>query len=134
MLSGLVLAGGNAEWMGNDIPENTLGGILTAEDISQCNLSDTELVILTACDTGKGEVTSEGVYGLQRAFKKAGAKSIIMNLWKTDDDAAKEFMGLFYESFTTNGWDRHSAFKYAKEKLREKYRSPFYWAGFIMLD
>ena len=76
MLSGLVLAGGNAEWMGNDIPENTLGGILTAEDISQCNLSDTELVILTACDTGKGKVTSEGVYGLQRAFKKAGAKSI----------------------------------------------------------
>jgi CHAT domain-containing protein len=134
MLSGLVLAGGNAEWKGEDVPENTLGGILTAEDISLCDLSNTELVVLTACDTGKGKITPEGVYGLQRAFKKAGAKSIIMSLWKTDDTAAKEFMQLFYESLTTNNWDRHAAFQYAKDKMRNKYRQPYYWAGFIMLD
>lgn len=134
MLSGLVMAGGNAEWMGERIPENTLGGILTAADIAKCDLSGTDLVVLTACDTGKGKVTSEGVYGIQRAFKKAGAKTIIMNLWSTNDKAAMDFMDYFYTALSTNGWDKRSAFMQAKDKMREKYRSPYYWAGFFMLD
>ena len=133
-LSGLVLAGGNAEWMGEDIPKNTLGGILTADDIAQCDLSGTGLVVLTACDTGKGKVTSEGIYGLQRAFKKAGADTILMSLWKVDDKAATDFIGIFYESLTSNGWNKRAALKSAKDKMRHKYPSPYYWAGFIMLD
>ena len=133
-LSGLVLAGGNAEWMGEEIPKNTLGGILTADDIAQCDLSGTGLVVLTACDTGKGKVTSEGIYGLQRAFKKAGADTILMSLWKVDDKAATEFIGIFYESLTSNGWNKRAALKSAKDKMRHKYPSPYYWAGFVMLD
>ena len=133
-LSGLVMAGGNAEWLGQDVPQNTLGGILTADDISLCDLSGTDLVVLTACDTGKGRVTSEGVYGLQRAFKKAGVQTIIMSLWKADDKAAADFMDYFYAALTTNGWDKRKAFSSAKDQMREKYRSPYYWAGFFMLD
>lgn len=133
-LSGLVMAGGNAEWLGEKIPQNTLGGILTADDIALCDLSGTELVVLTACDTGKGKVTSEGVYGLQRAFKKAGVQTIIMSLWKADDKAAADFMDFFYTALTTNGWDKRRAFSSAKDQMREKYRSPYYWAGFFMLD
>ena len=133
-LSGLVMAGGNAEWMGEEIPRNTLGGILTADDIAKCDLSGTGLVVLTACDTGKGKVTSEGVYGLQRAFKKAGAETILMSLWKVDDKAASEFISIFYESLTSNGWNKRAALKSAKDKMRHKYPSPYYWAGFIMLD
>jgi CHAT domain-containing protein len=133
-LSGLVMSGGNAEWLGENIPENTLGGILTADDISICDLSGTDLVVLTACDTGKGRVTTEGVYGLQRAFKKAGAKTIVMSLWKVDDKAVTDFTDYFYTSLTTNGWNKREAFRSAKNQLHEKYRSPYYWAGFFMLD
>lgn len=133
-LSGLVMAGGNAEWLGEKIPHNTLGGILTADDIALCDLSGTELVVLTACDTGKGKVTSEGVYGLQRAFKKAGVQTLVMSLWKADDKAAADFMDYFYTALTTNGWNKRKAFSSAKDQMREKYRSPYYWAGFFMLD
>lgn len=133
-LSGLVMAGGNAEWLGENVPQNTLGGILTADDIAICDLSGTDMVVLTACDTGKGMVTSEGVYGLQRAFKKAGVQTVIMSLWKADDKAATDFMNYFYTELTTNGWDKRKAFRSAKDRMREKYRSPYYWAGFFMLD
>lgn len=133
-LSGLVMAGGNAEWLGEKIPQNTLGGILTADDIALCDLSGTDLVVLTACDTGKGRVTSEGVYGLQRAFKKAGVQTLIMCLWKADDKASADFMNYFYAALTTNGWNKRKAFISAKDQMREKYRSPYYWAGFFMLD
>lgn len=133
-LSGLVLAGGNAEWAGSAVPENTLGGILTADDIAQCDLSGTELVVLAACDTGKGKVTSEGVYGLQRAFKMAGVKCIILNLWKADDSATTCFFEFFYTALTENGWNRREAFRSAKNSMRQKYSSPYYWAGIIMLD
>lgn len=133
-LSGLVLSGGNAEWMGEAVPDNTMGGILTADDIAQCDLSGTDMVVLTACDTGKGKVTSEGVYGLQRAFKKAGVQTMVMSLWQADDRSAADFMNYFYESLTANGWDKRAAMKSARDKMRKKYPSPYYWAGFIMLD
>lgn len=133
-LSGLVFAGGNAEWQGLEVPANSLGGILSAEDIASCDLSGTDLVFLTACDTGKGHVASDGVYGIQRAFKKAGVQTMILNLWSVDDAAAKDFVDFFYASYASNGWDKRIAFKSAKAQMREKYRSPYYWAGYVMLD
>lgn len=133
-LSGLVFAGGNAEWQGLEVPANSLGGILSADDIAGCDLSGTDLVFLTACDTGKGRVASDGVYGIQRAFKKAGVQTMILNLWSVDDAAAKEFVDFFYSSYASNGWDKRAAFKYAKAQMRAKYRSPYYWAGYVMLD
>ena len=80
-LSGLVLSGGNAAWLGKELPRNVLGGILTANDIARLDLSGTDMVVLSACKSGQGKATSEGLYGLQRAFKKAGVGTIVMSLW-----------------------------------------------------
>ena len=136
LLSGLVLSGGNAEWLGQELPEGVLGGILTASDIARLDLRGMELAVLPACHSGNGEATEEGLYGLQRAFKKAGAKTMVMSLWEVSDMVATEFMTCFYESLLDkdNVFDKRIAFDKAKSKIREKYPEPYYWAGFVMLD
>lgn len=73
-LSGLVMSGGNAAWLGKQLPKGVLGGILTANDIARLDLSNTDMVVLSACQTGQGKATSEGLYGLQRAFKKQASE------------------------------------------------------------
>ncbi len=135
-LSGLVLAGGNAAWLGQELPEGVLGGILTAADIARMDLSGTEMVVLSACHSGKGEATPEGLYGLQRAFKKAGVKTIIMSLWAESDVVGPEFMTLFYKNLVGNSkWNKRKAFDAAKDAIRKKYPdTPSCWAGFVMLD
>ena len=80
-LTGIVMAGGNAAWLGNELPQGVLGGILTAANIARLDLTGLELVVLSACQTGRGRATPEGLFGLQRAFKKAGAKTMVMTLW-----------------------------------------------------
>ena len=109
-------------------------GLLTAEKVSYCDLSNTFFACLASCHSGQGEVTSEGIYGLQRAFKKVGVESIVMNLWEASDVATEYFMTSFYEDLTRGSKDKHKAFKTAKIKTREKYSTPYYWAGFIMVD
>ena len=135
-LSGLILSGGNAAWLGKELPKNVLGGVLTANTIARLDLKGIDLLFLAACQTGNGKVTPEGIYGLQRAFKKAGVKTIVMSLWDVDDKVAKEFSVSFYEELTKNGWDKRKAFEKAKSRIRkmEDYKEPFYWAGFVMLD
>ena len=136
-LSGLVMSGGNAAWRGKEIPEGILGGILTAHNIAKLDLTNAELVVLSACESGRGQATSEGLYGLQRAFKKAGVKTIIMSLWNVSDVVGTEFMRLFYENLLDkdNHWDKRAAFNKAKSDIRKKYpKQPYYWACFIMLD
>ncbi|MBK7344852.1 MAG: CHAT domain-containing protein [Saprospiraceae bacterium] len=95
--SGLILAGGNYTWQyGHAFNPEKEDGILTAYEISQMNLSNTELVVLSACETGLGDIQgNEGVYGLQRAFKIAGAKYLIMSLWQVPDRETMEFMTAF---------------------------------------
>ena len=78
--SGLILAGANSAWVGKSLPVEIEDGILTAQEVSMLNLQETKLVVLSACETGLGEITSEGVFGLQRAFKKADVKTMI-NKW-----------------------------------------------------
>lgn len=136
LLSGIVLAGGNAAWQGKELPEKVMEGILTAYDIASLDLSNTDLVVLSACQTGRGEATAEGLFGLQRAFKKAGAKTIVMSLWDVDDKVTKEFMVKFYENLTANGWNKQKAFNETKNFFRDNsdYSDPYYWAGFVMLD
>lgn len=132
--SGLILAGGNKAWRGQPLPEGVQSGILTAAKISRMNLEGNEIVVLSACQTAQGETTSDGVYGLQRAFKKAGTKTIIMTLWSVNDLSTKEFVTTFFQRLTTNGWHKHEAFEYAKRIIRNKYKDPTHWAAFVMMD
>lgn len=135
MLSGLVMSGGNAAKRGETLAEGVMDGILSAGDIAKMKLRNTDLVVLSACQTGLGKVTSEGVYGLQRAFKLAGVKSIVMTLWNVDDQVTKQFMIQFYKKLVEFKWDRRRAFDAAREHIRGLYpESPYYWAGFVMID
>lgn len=98
------------------------------------DLSDTELVVLSACDTGLGDCESiDGVYGLSRAFKIAGAHTIVMTLWKVNDLVTKEFMCEFYGQIK-EGLEYHEAFRIAQKKLRLKYQDPLLWAPFVIID
>lgn len=136
LLSGLVMSGGNAAWQGKELPEGVLGGILTASDIARLDLDGMELAVLPACHSGNGKTTEEGLYGLQRAFKKAGVKTMVMSLWEVSDMVATKFMTCFYKSLLDkdSAFDKRKAFDTAKSQIREKYPEPYYWAGFVMLD
>lgn len=133
-LSGLVMSGGNAAWLGKELPQGVLGGILTAANISRLDLSGIQMAVLSACQTGQGKVTPEGLFGLQRAFKKAGVQTLVMALWNVSDVVTKEFMIKFYENLTLGDWSKRKAFNNAKTYIRSKYSDPYYWAGFVMLD
>ena len=135
-LSGLVLSGGNAAWLGKPLPKGVLGGILSANDIARLDLSNTDMVVLSACQTGQGKATAEGLYGLQRAFKKAGVGTVVMSLWNVSDKTTSEFMTTFYERLADkkNAWNKRKAFEEAKVIIRQRYLEPFHWAAFVMLD
>ena len=133
--SGLILAGGNHSWKGESNPQGTEDGILTAEEISRLDLSNTELVVLSACDTGRGHIDPvEGVWGLQRAFKEAGVKTILMTLWKVPDNTTAMFMTEFYRNLI-DGDSVRGAVKKAQQYLIDNGASdPYYWAPFVVLD
>lgn len=96
-------------------------GILTAYEVANMNLTNTELVVLSACPTGLGEIDSnEGDYGLQRAFKMAGVKHLIMSLWKVDDAATRDLMIQFYDNWKGQGMNIHDAFKDAQNQIRRR--------------
>lgn len=136
--SGLILAGGNNAWIGKKLPSDIEDGILTAEEISHMDLSETKIVVLSACDTGLGEVDNiDGVYGLQRGFKMAGVETIVMSLWKVPDEATKMLMIEFYKNLMKGKSKNKSltdAQKYLQKVENGKYKKPEYWASFIMLD
>jgi len=141
--SGLIMAGGNAAWQGKQTPDGREDGILTAYEISQMNLSNTELVVLSACETGLGDIQgNEGVYGLQRAFKIAGAKYLIMSLWQVPDRQTSMLMTTFYKKWLetegpAKGGNKMSipdAFHAAQKELREMGFDPYQWAGFVLIE
>lgn len=133
--SGLFFAGSNLKGVGAD-DEQVEDGTLTAEEVSNLNLLGTDLVVLSACETGLGEVRfGEGVFGLRRAFQMAGAKTVISALWPVDDKTTAQLMGTL---FTASGSDLPRALQQAEQTtLNERRRNgqsdhPFYWAAFIL--
>lgn len=135
--SGLILAGANKIFNSSN-PDQQHTGILFADEIANLDLGMADLVVISACQSGLGEINmSEGVFGLQRGFKLAGANSIIMSLWKVDDEATCVLMTSFYRNLVSGKSKKESLWN-AQLELRSvsdgKYDSPMYWAAFIILD
>ena len=135
--SGLLFAGAQNSFLGKNIPWDVEDGILTAKEISRLDLRKTDLVVISACQSGIGEVTGDGVFGLQRGFKKAGVQSIVMSLWEVNDEATRILMTCFYENML-NGQSKYKALQNAQNSLR-RYKGgifdrPIYYAAFVLLD
>ena len=135
MRSGLILAGANESWKAGSNISMGEDGILTALEISNLDLSKTDLVVLSACETGLGDIDgSEGVFGLQRAFKMAGVKNIIMSLWEVPDAETAEFMNSFYKNWISLG-NTKAAFRSTQLEMSNKYKSePEKWAAFVLFE
>ena len=162
--SGLLFAGANTALKGLPLPDGVEDGMLTAKEIAALDLRSLDLVALSACQTGLGEITGDGVFGLQRGFKKAGANTLLMSLWKVDDTATQLLMTQFYKNMLS-GMCKYEALTAAQKYLRElevevkpektafqqimdgkdgkkepgsrtvrKYANPYYWAAFVLLD
>lgn len=135
--SGLFFAGADNKWLGDEIPKGIDDGFLTSLEISNLDLRGLDLVVLSACETGKGNVKGDGVFGLQRGFKMASSNSILMSLWKVDDDATCVLMTEFYKHWM-GGATKHNALEMARQTVRshkEKgWDNPKFWAAFILLD
>lgn len=133
MRTGLLLKGAGDLLSKTNYNYNIDNGILTAYEAMSLNLDQTDLVVLSACETGLGDVEQgEGVYGLQRAFLVAGAKVLIMSMFKVDDDATQKLMLIFYQKWLNSGNLRQS-FTDAKKELRNEYPEPIYWGAFMMI-
>jgi CHAT domain-containing protein len=140
--SGLLLTGASYAYSDEVVTEQTDAimkgqnkedGIITAFEAMNLNLSNTELVVLSACETGLGEVKNgEGVYGLQRSLMTSGVKTVIMSMWKVDDDATQKLMLYFYEEWFKTS-DKRASFEKAQKRLRLEYKDPIYWGAFIMI-
>ncbi len=136
--SGLLFAGVDNVRFNEPIPPGVEDGVMTAAEIARMDLNGSDMIVLSACQTGLGEITGDGVFGLQRGFKKAGANSILMSLWKVDDEATCLLMTEFYRNWISQKMTKHDALEKAKQTVRshkEKgWDDPKYWAAFILLD
>ena len=130
--TGLAFVGANDTWTGMRKPDSE-DGILTANELSLLDLSNTDIVVLSACETALGSYTTEGVYGLQRGFKEAGVNTLMMSLWNVNDRATSIFMQDFYRLWLS-GMTKREAFRRAVSNMRKTHREPFFWAAFILLD
>jgi CHAT domain-containing protein len=132
MRSGLVLAGANDVWIKTEKGDSE-DGVLTAQEVTQIDMRKNDLVVLSACETGLGDIRgTEGVYGLQRSLKMAGVKYIIMSLWEIPDKETVEFMTLFYGNLLKLK-DIKEAFHEAQREMRAKY-DPYYWGAFVLME
>ena len=135
MRSGLFFSGANIGLKGEELPDDVEDGVLTALELSNMNLGHVDMVVMSACESGLGETSGEGVFGLQRGFKLAGANTLLMSLWKVDDTATQKLMTEFYRHYLS-GKSKQESLHFAQESLRKssEYSDPQYWAAFILLD
>jgi CHAT domain-containing protein/tetratricopeptide (TPR) repeat protein len=131
--SGLLFAGASnyLDGMEGDQGDN---GVMTAYEAMNLNLENIDLVVLSACDTGLGDIQNgEGVYGLQRSFLVAGADKVMMSLWKVDDNATQELIVEFYKNFLKDN-DYRQSLKSAQMELMKKNPHPYYWGAFLIIQ
>jgi tetratricopeptide (TPR) repeat protein/CHAT domain-containing protein len=129
--SGLALAGANGRTQGFTPPEEAQDGILTAADVCGLDLHDTDLVVLSACQTGLGDIqVGEGVFGLRRAFMLAGAKSLVVSLWRVPDEPTRQLMAAFYARLLA-GQPTGVALREAQLELKKTKADPYYWGAFV---
>ncbi|MBU1719880.1 MAG: CHAT domain-containing protein [Bacteroidetes bacterium] len=134
MRSGLALSGANDVWgkqeKGDSVADD---GVLTAQEVALIDMRNTRLTVLSACETGLGDIRgSEGVYGLQRGFKMAGVQFLIMSLWQVPDAETVEFMTSFYTRLLKTR-DIRKSFAGSQAEMRKKY-DPFFWAAFVLVE
>jgi CHAT domain-containing protein len=138
--SGLYFAGADRTLAGNLTAVGSDNGILTAMEAANLNLGGTELVVLSACNTGQGDVKAgEGVFGLRRALQEAGARAVLMSMWSVPDKETTELMQHFYIKWLA-GTDMHEALKQAQLEIREEVKRehsgkdlPYYWGAFVLV-
>jgi CHAT domain-containing protein len=129
--SGLALAGANTWLRHGALPREAEDGFLTAEDLSGLDLLATELVVLSACETGLGDVqVGEGIMGLRRACVLAGAQTVVISMWKVPDEQTLELMEEFYRRLL-RGEARSSALRAAQIKVKTNHPHPIFWGAFV---
>jgi len=134
--SGLMFAGADktVQQIDTKSTKGTDDGILNAFEAMILNLENTEMVVLSACETGLGEIKSgEGVYGLQRAFQIAGASTVLLSLWEVSDEGTQNLMIAFYKNWLQSG-NKYDAFRKAQLEMKTKYKFPYFWGAFIMVN
>lgn len=131
--SGLIMSGGQKAWENGTFSLSADDGILSSYEISKMDLHNVKLVVLSACESGLGDNLYDGIYGLQRAFKKAGVQSLLMSLWKIDDVSTADFMSLFYKNIAV-GQSLQDSYRLTISEMRTKYKDPYFWASFVLLD
>lgn len=126
--SGIVLAGANTS-----LRKGESEGIVSAEKVLSLNLRNTDLVVLSACETAVGDVhRGEGVFGLKRAFILAGARTLFLSLWQVSDEATQQLMTEFYRRWAS-GMSKSQALREARLKVSQRYKDPYYWGAFILI-
>ena len=133
ILTGLLFSGANNSLRDEGSNVQLYDGVLTAEEISLLDLSNTDLVVLSACNSSLGQAFQEGFGGLVKAFKMAGVRHLLVSLWPVSDEATSIIMTNFYKHLI-NGTEMHAALKKAQQETAELYPDPYYWASFILID
>ena len=129
---GLLFSGAGVTVAGKK-PDGVFDGLVFGEDIAGRDFSKTDLVVLSACGTGLGDIRPDGVYGLRLAFKRSGVRTMVMSLWDVNDESTSLMMTTFYRHLMS-GDGKRKAFRKARETVRKKYHDPYYWAPFVMVD
>ena len=133
--TGLLFSGAARTLRGEAMPYNLNDGLLNGAEIARLDMSHCAMLVLGACNTALGEVSQDGILGLQTAFKEAGAHTLLMTLWSVNEKATSEFMKRFY-TYLFDGKTKHESLDLARKDLMrsEDFKDPIYWAPFIMLD